>query len=118
MHLNDICANRHLANETYLKTHISIEYCADSEICEMLQFRDLCFFYCYAVMTVSSFVFLHTSFPERHFVIIQHSSVHMCSVFAAVQLARMVHEAESLLKFLQLILHGCMCHKVFHSCQM
>jgi len=63
-------------------------------------------------------IFAHLSVSERHFVITQHLSMYMCSVFAAVQSVRMVLEAENLLKFLQLTLHGCMCRKVFHSCQM
>jgi hypothetical protein len=78
-------------------------------------------FVCFTVNAVDGIefcIFAHISVTERHFVITQHPSVYMCSVFAAVQSVRMVLEAESLLKFLQLTLHGCMCHKVFHSCQM
>ena len=63
-------------------------------------------------------IFAHLSVSERHFVITQHPSMCMCSVFAAVQPVRMVLETESLMKFLQVTLHGCMCHRVFYSCQM
>jgi len=63
-------------------------------------------------------IFAHLSVTERDFVITQYPSVYMCSVFAVVQSVQIVLEAESLLKFLQLTLHGYMCHNVFHSGQM